>query len=298
MSTATGLYSVPSSTVAVELEVGRRAVDRSRGRPGRRRRPGAPAAGSAVPGPRAGPRRPAAAAGARLTPAAVSTISAIASGRVRSEVRRRTRCRRYGRRRRAASRLGARSAAGCARGCASARRAARRWRARGVAGQGVSQQARDTDRTPMHVRAVAGWPVLSKDRSAPLGRSLRDGAQCAAHGVQQYVLLAGRSGARGSRGSAGVLDRQRVAILSWGSRSRPSPLSPWAATLRGPYHGPPGTLQTGSITVQGPNGPTALGQRAGQRGPSRDRRACPARSRGSSSGPPGTGRSSRSWPSG
>src|SRR5258706_570369 len=38
-------------------------------------------------------------------------------------------------------------------------------------------------------------------------------------------LLAGRSG-RGGRagGERGFVDRQRVAILSWGSRSRPSPL--------------------------------------------------------------------------
>jgi len=81
----------------------------------------------------------------------------------------------------------------------------------GSGSQAVSTEARNADCPPVQASRRRG--AGRHDRRVGLGwAGARRWAPDAAQGVQQYSLLAGRSGARGLAAVEG-LDRRRVAIL-------------------------------------------------------------------------------------
>jgi hypothetical protein len=165
----------------------------------------------------------------------------------------------------------------------------------------IGEQARSANCVPVHTSRGRCGGRSRFGMVGPGGAVLRDGAHNPAHGVQQYGLLARRSVCARTRGSAGFLDRQRVAILSWGLvRGR-------AHSLRGlrrcrnlitgrtdaanPY-----LALFGQAECQVPKRPR--GADAPVSAPSTSRMTGASRRPMPSSGRPGTGRSSRSWPSG
>ena len=199
----------------------------------------------------------------------------------------------------------ARSGLAVARAPAHPRRATAAGARAGVA---VRASAQDIGQRRWHAGARVArslvWAGPVAGRSGRLERMLRDAAHDAAHGVQQYVLLAGRSvraDARGLLGSGPSAGRD----LELGfSASRPSPL------LRGLRRCTDLTtrlrqaLQTAILPTFGKRSYRCMrGQQQASRAARSRRRepAAPARSRGALgveatwSGRRGTGRWCRSW---
>jgi hypothetical protein len=73
-------------------------------------------------------------------------------------------------------------------------------------------------------------------RSGPVGWAMAQHALDAAQGVEQYVLLAGRSGRGGRAERRGVRGPSAGRDLELGSRFAAEPAPPRTATLNRPYH--------------------------------------------------------------
>ena len=86
----------------------------------------------------------------------------------------------------------------------------------GGRGQEIGADAGNTNRSAMGPSRGLRFRRLVRGAFESLGAVLRKATHDAAHGVQQYGLLAGRSVRGGARGVLGS-GPSRVAILSWGS---------------------------------------------------------------------------------